>query len=108
MNAVGHRGEQHDAGNQSNLCDHRRVAASLGVTADGDLRPLRLVSQQKTVPSFIGILPHEILEELGESVVDAVCGVDIQKGHAIDPVNDLEAGVLVAGAGIRRSRARFR
>ena len=45
VNAVGHGGEQHNAGNQSDLRDHGRIATALGVSTDGDLRPLGLVLQ---------------------------------------------------------------
>src|SRR2546430_12948127 len=40
--------------------------------------------------------------------VDAVRHVDVHERDPFDPVDDLEAGVLVAGAGIRGGRARFR
>src|SRR5881409_3914812 len=108
LNAVRHGGEQDHAGNQPDLRDHRRVPTSLGVATDGDLRPLRLVTEEESVPPFVGILSRKVLEQLGESVVDAVRHADVQERDPVDSVDDLEACVLVARAGIKGRRARFR
>ena len=72
------------------------MPAALRMPAHRDLRPLRLVAQKEALPSFVGILGDQVLEQLCQAIVNAVRRIDVDPWTAVDPVNYLETTVLVA------------